>query len=666
MTETLLPSATRSGTAAYTVTGSVGTIDGVLSDGSDLTYVERVTGTQPALFAVDLDTYSLTTTEKVQSVALEARLERPTESSKVFIRQGVLTDASSGVVRYAPADQFTGTASIDWFRGAGRIVAPDGREWSQTALNNLVVQVTDYATASVDTSTIYELRALVTLNEQPSASITAPSASVTTGSRPAITWAYTDTDGDPQSVYEVRVFTAAQYGATGFDPATSDAFWSTGLVESADTGVTPDVDLDNAATFRAYVRAGHAIGLTYYLSDWVYQQFTVGYDSPPLPDLVASYSERQNVVYVTGTGRTNYVSQDESTFDESVGSWDTVQNCAVTRTTDYSANGVASLKLDATSSGTMIAETEAYPVATDGQNVSATAEFRADAVGRACRVIIYWVDDTDTLVSQTASDPVNDVSTGWVTASVSAVTPANATQARVRVQVDDAVSGEDHYVDKVALHPGPVPTWGPGGLLPDQVIIGERSTDDGVTWEVFNSVIADGPNQVAQFEDYTAPRDRSVWYRAKALTYRGQTAIASPYSNIRAEYVTNDAKWWLKAIGSGLPGCPCPAYNVGGARVQGPLQTTQTITSGTFYPLGRSKGVVVFGDAYGQDGNIRVTVVGDTEWLSLEPILMEWNGDLLIQDPFTAQKIVRVTGRSLEYGGAGTKIRVVDLTYVEV
>lgn len=515
--QTLDPNSDRSGAGDFTITGSASTITQALSDNSDTTFVKRTSGTLTKSFILDMQTYTIGDDEAIQSVAINVRMARPDSGSKLYVRQGVVTDAAAGIIRYSPADQYSGTASLATLSGAARINAPDGLPWDQNRINNLVVKVTDYASASAAITSVYELEAVATINTRPSASVTGPSGSVTDRSRPAISWTYADTDDDPQTVYEVRVFTAAQYGVTDFDPATSPASWETGLVDSADTGVTTSVDLDTATTYRAYVRAGHSLGSTNFLSNWSYAEFTMNYASPPAPSLEVSYSTTYNVVYITATGRTNYLSDDDASFTASVGTWIPTEACNLTRETSPVAYGVGSLGVTATSGATMKARTGLYPVATDGQAVSGIADFRADAVGRASRVALYWYNSSASLISVTNGALVTSTFSGWTTASVNAVPPAATASAALGIEIQAPASGEEHYIDKAALHPGPTPTWGPGGLYDEQIIVVERSNDNGVTWELISDTEANVPNQVAQSDDYTALRDQTNVYRARAI-----------------------------------------------------------------------------------------------------------------------------------------------------
>ena len=279
--ESLSPNADRSGAGDFTITGSASTVAIALSDASDATYVDRTNATLTKSFAVDLDTYTLGADEAVESVQVNVRMARPETASRVLIRQGVVTDLVAGVVRYSAADQYSGSVALSTLQGAPRVNAPDGLSWDQTRLNNLVVQVTDYASASTAITSLYELEADAVINTRPSASVTAPTGTVTDTSRPAVGWTYTDSDGDPQSVYDVKVFTATQYGAATFNPDTSVPEYGSGVAPSGDSGLTVPVDLETGVTYRAYVRVGHALGSGTFFSNWAYSEFAMDYAAQP-------------------------------------------------------------------------------------------------------------------------------------------------------------------------------------------------------------------------------------------------------------------------------------------------------------------------------------------------------------------------------------------------
>lgn len=660
-TASLDPNGDRSGSGDFTISGSASTISLALSDNNDSSFVRRTNATVEKSFVLDLGTYTLAANEAVKSVQVNVRMARPAAGSQLYVRQGYVTDPAAGIVRYGVADQYSGTASLYNAVGVPRITAPDGSAWSQQSLNNLVVKVTDYASASAAITSLYELDAIVDINIRPSASVTAPTGTVTDSSRPAVAWSYSDADGDPQTVYEVKVFTAAQYGATGFSADTSTATWGSGLVTSSDTGVTIPVDLDTGTTYRAYVRVGHPIGSGNFISDWAFTTFTMNYAAPPQPALDVSFSPTFNVVYITATGRTNYLSDNDAVFTSSTGTWTAVQACALSRTTSPFLVGVASLRVDSTSGATMKARTGLYAIADDGQAISGIASLRADAVGRSCRLSLYWYDSSASLISITDGSLITDTFSAWTTASVSALPPGNAASAALGVEIQSPASGEDHFVDRVALHPGPIPTWGPGGLYASQTLLVQRSTDNGINWQDISNAAAGVPTQVAQSDDYAAVRNLTNVYRARAVgTSSAQVVLSSAWSDIAAAFVTNDGKWWFKALGS-------PSLNIGSARVRGPVSETIQQSVGVFRPLGRNTPVVVAGNIYGADGQYEITFIGDQEWTAAQALFLSFAGDVCVQDPFGEQKIVRIVSRGVrEEGTRAQPLRTVTVGYVEV
>lgn len=660
-TQTLLPNGTRSGAGDFTVTGAAN-IHSALNDTADGTSVLRTSTTATRSFVVNLGTYTLAANERVERVRAVVRMARGSAQSKVYVRLGYLTDSAAGTIRYAAADQYTGTASIGWVNGAYRTTAPDGQDWDQARLNDLVVKVTDYSPTSAGRTTVYEVKVEVEVNVQPTLTVDSPTGTVSDTSRPAIAWTFSDSDGDPQTVYETRVFTAAQYGAAGFDPATSSAVWESGLVSSSDPGVTPGVDLEDGVTHRAYVRAGHAIGSGTFLSAWAYSGFTVDYDAPPAPDLSTAFQSTYNRVSVTAIGHTNYLTAEDATLATTAGTWAAIVGCSVARSTAYGSSGSSSLAVTATGAGTMSARTGLYAIPTDGQQVAARADFRPDGSARTVRMLLRWHNAASTLLSTTTGSNVTEVGAAWTSASIAATPPAGATQVQVGVEIVSAASAEIHYIDKVALHNGSTAYWSPGGLYLAQTILIERSVDDGVTWETLDEVDAGIASQTVAIDDYAAERDQTNIYRARVIGLEGQSAVASPYSATGAAWVPNDGKWWLKATTD-------ETLNVGGARVLGasPIQQTKDAAQGVFRPIGRDRPIVVTGEVYGYDGSYEVLAVGDEEWATLEALLFDYTGDVIVQSPFGETRTVRVISRSVSLDGTPTlPRRTISVGYVEV
>jgi hypothetical protein len=153
---------------------------------------------------------------------------------------------------------------------------------------------------------------------------------------------------------------------------------------------------------------------------------------------------------------------------------------------------------------------------TANNKFSATAEFRADSIARACSVGIIWLNAAGTAISTVFGTAENDSSSAWNESNVSATAPSTATHAQVIVKIASAGLSETHYVDKVAFHAGDSPVWTRGGFSTFSFVV-ERSEDSGVTFEVLrNSPVTASASQIASIDDYEVPLDTTVIYRAKA------------------------------------------------------------------------------------------------------------------------------------------------------
>lgn len=166
----------------------------------------------------------------------------------------------------------TGTALSVVF-GAGKWVNGLSSQWSMATKDALAVEGPFAADRTVVAGTA------------SSVTVTGPLASVTTTSRPTVTWSVFDAEGDAQERYEAKVFTAAQYGAGGFDPSTSASTWGSGEQISADArSHAVGIDLVTGTTYRAYVRVRSAGQW----SPWAFRAFTVSITPPSAPTVVVT------------------------------------------------------------------------------------------------------------------------------------------------------------------------------------------------------------------------------------------------------------------------------------------------------------------------------------------------------------------------------------------
>jgi hypothetical protein len=304
---TVVPNATASGTTLFTVTGAA-SINAALSDGSDSSYIMKtssIVGSADAI--VDFGTTTISSSQRVKRVRVRARCSTPTTSGKINIYLGSRLN-NQNYFYSGLAIRGINTSATD-FTGPYFASAPNGQDWTQSAINGLRAKVTEYKDTS-DIGKTYELYIDVDVAAQPTVTVSAPTGTVTTSAAPDVTWAYADTDNETQSYYQIKVFSAAQYGAGGFDAETSTATWDSGEIASSDqTGVVGTLLLP--ATYRTYVRVAKSINGTPFWSTFAYSQFTISFTAPTVPTMVANWSDAlgRASFTLTGAAPTGYSSQ---------------------------------------------------------------------------------------------------------------------------------------------------------------------------------------------------------------------------------------------------------------------------------------------------------------------------------------------------------------------
>jgi hypothetical protein len=516
-TYTLRPNADWDYASSFNGYGGAASIHAALADNSDTTYIKRVSLTVPATYYMEMDTQSLASTERITSVNLRARLSIGA-SGYVQFSLGVITDRNGRTVNYSVPISKQNTLALSTIDLALNLpAAPNGAEWTQTLLDNLVVKFTDGAESDTARAQLYEVYVDVVTTSQPTVSVDAPGGTVTDTSFPSITWTYSDGDGDAQAAYEIKIFDSATYSGGTFSPSTSVGTVETGIIASANNGQTLEVDLANNTTYRAYVRVAQLAGASYFWSEWDYSQFSLSIDAPAEPTLSAYYDSTKGAVTVTIYGRTNMLTPNQASLETNTTGWTASSNCAIARSTSQYSAGTASLSMTASASGDMTAATNgtAFPV-TPGSAFSARAEFKAGTTARSVSVGIRWLTSAGATISTTYGTAATDSSSAWTTASYYATAPATAAGAQVFVKVASAGSSEVHYVDKIAFHAGNSPTYTSGGFSGFAFDV-ERSSDSGATYTTIrNSPVSADASQIATIDDYESPLQTTVRYRAKA------------------------------------------------------------------------------------------------------------------------------------------------------
>jgi len=297
---TVVANATVTGSGNFDNNGGAASFHAAVNDASDTTYISKKTSVSGiASIVYDFGTTTLTASQTVKRVRVRARIKTDSAGTgKLNVYLGSRIDNEN---YYHTPLQVRGTyGTITTLTGAYQVAAPNGLSWTQTDINNLRVKVTEYQD-STNISNLYELYIDVDIVSEPTVTVSNPNGTITTTASPDVAWSFSDTDGDTQSYYQIKVFTAAQYGAGGFDPETSTATYDSGEIASSDTNAVVGDLLPNA-TYRAYMKVAKTVNNAPFWSDWAYSGFTINNTLPTGPTLTAVFNNATNDVTLTATG----------------------------------------------------------------------------------------------------------------------------------------------------------------------------------------------------------------------------------------------------------------------------------------------------------------------------------------------------------------------------
>lgn len=252
-----------------TVSSSGGTVTGAASrhaatsDDSDSSYVDFTSGDE---FVLGFAEPSIPSGAVLNQVTIRIRVAK--------------TGASNGTVSLLLAGVGAWTLFVNWTTATTvSLIAYDYDLYTYDASD---VQV--LVTPGIPTR-CYELFADFTYVAKPTLNVTAPTGTVTDTNTPTVTWTETlDSDGGAQTKYEVKVFSAAQYGAGGFDPSTSTATYNSGTLSGSSLSHAVTTALADA-TYRAYVRVGQTVKGSTHWSDWDYEGFVSDATYPDTPSI---------------------------------------------------------------------------------------------------------------------------------------------------------------------------------------------------------------------------------------------------------------------------------------------------------------------------------------------------------------------------------------------
>lgn len=287
-TTTLRPNGTISTAGTFSIVPS-GTAHGVTSDDSDSTYVLAIGDSLGTLYwcKLNLGTVALPAGAVTKTVKTRARVRANTTSSNCYAR----TVTSTGTA-YSKIDAVAVTSTISTKSGATTAVT-----LTQAQVDALQVWIG--TTESVSGCRHIEAYVDLTYALKPTATVSAPSGTITASTRPDVAFTHAaGTDGGPQTRFHVKVFTAAQYGAGGFDPETSAPALDSGEISSAANVYPLPSSLDNGVTYRAYVKTAQTVNGSPHWSDWAFSGFSISVTPPSISSVVATPNTSTGAVTV--------------------------------------------------------------------------------------------------------------------------------------------------------------------------------------------------------------------------------------------------------------------------------------------------------------------------------------------------------------------------------
>jgi hypothetical protein len=171
---TIRPNADATGVANFLKVGSAATKVAGLADDVNTTGIKKdgsLTGTQKCSFSFP-DTVTLSATERVRQVRLRVKVKTPDNTGKFDAQLGIyLSGTSTYTTPISIRGQFTAETL---FTGAWYSSAPDGQEWTQSRLNGIRAQFSEYREDTFQ-ATLNEVYVDIDVASQPTVNVVSPS-----------------------------------------------------------------------------------------------------------------------------------------------------------------------------------------------------------------------------------------------------------------------------------------------------------------------------------------------------------------------------------------------------------------------------------------------------------------------------------------------------------
>lgn len=337
----------------------------------------------------------------------------------------------------------------------------------------------------------------------------------------------------------------------------------------------------------------------------------------------------------------NLLSSPNDSFNGGLGAWVAAFNCT-TALLSYAMSmtlTTSTFSMEAsTSAGGLSPTGPGVTPVTAGSTYTAMASFMAATTSRTPVIMIDWFNSSGTKISTSTGSPITDVTTGWVQASITAIAPAGATTAGLRVDVGaygtggNPVAGEVHYVSKAGFVAGSVAAWSfsallwsVGGFVGTTEIVIQCSDGRYVRGASPSNpyVLPNSVTQAFTIYDTEAPTNTPVTYYVFVVATNSGNPLTGNYTQTAAVTIPSTV-WWIwspinpsLAVGVNMMSKTTATLASGGDAI---LQIDQDEDQGQFLPFGRSDTLVVHGDMRGEYYTLGLVFTSDAQWNAFKAI----------------------------------------------
>ena len=300
----LRPTSTAANTGVVTGAGSA---HAALSDDSDASYVGYQAGQNSTLGMADL---TLPAGAVLLSAVVRVRVARSGVWNLDTVLNGIIGSERSVWVTWSTPTTVEMTPRL-----------------ASGAISDALLDATTlFITSTSQLLNVYEAYLDVRYVTVPVATVTGPTGTVTNTTTPTVTWGVSlDSDGGAATHAHIKIFTAAQYGAGGFDPTTSTALLDSGVINPFGVTTAPLAD----GTYRAYVRVAQSVNGVQHWSAWAFSGFTISVVRPAAPTMTLTAQPTQGRVKIDLAANAGAATTDRMELQRSVDggvTWQAVRN----------------------------------------------------------------------------------------------------------------------------------------------------------------------------------------------------------------------------------------------------------------------------------------------------------------------------------------------------